>query len=357
MLKEAPNPSHREDKHNHQRLDIVLRQCFISSILTWRRGFFGQIFCRRLHLGFVGRMHMVREGLSDEVVVTPLRVVTAAAIFDGHDAAIGIFRRIFQSMGCEVIHLGHDRGADEVARAAIQEDAHAIAITSYQGGAVEMSTHTKEILDEAGFGHIFLCGGGGGTILPWEIKKLRDDGIARIYSPDDGREMGLTGMVENAIEEAGKINLLDNSRFNSLSKAISADDHGSVSKLLTLAENADDSEFQVVLQRVRSVDADSGCPVVGLTGTGGAGKSSLTDELMLRIQRDNPGAKVALLATDPTRKRTGGALLGDRIRMNSLADDNLFMRSFASRASGREIADCIDRAIEACQAVGFEALF
>lgn len=292
--------------------------------------------------------------LSDENM--PLRIITAAAIFDGHDAAIGIFRRIFQSMGCEVIHLGHDRGADEVARAAIQEDAHAIAITSYQGGAVEMFTHTKEILDEAGFGHIFLCGGGGGTILPWEIKKLRDEGIARIYSPDDGRDMGLTGMVGNAIEEARKNNLLEKSRFHSLSEAISAEDHGSVSKLLTLAENANDSEFQAVLQRVRSVDADAGCPVVGLTGTGGAGKSSLTDELMLRIQRDNPGAKIALLATDPTRKRTGGALLGDRIRMNSLADDNIFMRSFASRSSGREIADCIGRAIEACQAVGFDLI-
>ena len=286
----------------------------------------------------------------------PLRIITAAAIFDGHDAAIGIFRRIFQSMGCEVIHLGHDRGADEVARAAIQEDAHAIAITSYQGGAVEMFTHTKEILDEAGFNHIFLCGGGGGTILPWEIKKLRDEGIARIYSPDDGRDMGLTGMVGDAIEEARKNNLLEKSRFDSLNEEIRAEDHGSVSKLLTLAENANDSEFQTVLRRVRSVDADAGCPVVGLTGTGGAGKSSLTDELMLRIQRDNPGAKIALLATDPTRKRTGGALLGDRIRMNSLADDNLFMRSFASRSSGREIADCVGRAIEACQAVGFDLI-
>ena len=214
----------------------------------------------------------------------------------------------------------------------------------------------KDLLDERGAGHIKIFGGGGGTILPEEIKYLHDYGIERIYHPDDGREMGLTGMVGNAIEEAGKINLLEKSRFNSLSGAISADDHGSVSKLLTMAENADDSEFQAVLGRVRSVDADSGCPVVGLTGTGGAGKSSLTDELMLRIQRDNPGAKVALLATDPTRKRTGGALLGDRIRMNSLADDNLFMRSFASRASGREIADCIDRAIEACQAVGFDLI-
>ena len=133
----------------------------------------------------------------------PLRVVTAAAIFDGHDVAIGIFRRILQSQGCEVIHLGHDRGADEVARAAIQEDAHAIAITSYQGGAVEMFTHTKEILDESGFDHVFLFGGGGGTILPHEIEHLVESGIARIYSPDDGRELGLVGMVQDASVDEG----------------------------------------------------------------------------------------------------------------------------------------------------------
>jgi len=284
----------------------------------------------------------------------PLRVITAAAIFDGHDAAIGIFRRIFQSMGCEVIHLGHDRGADDVARAAIQEDAHCVAITSYQGGAVEMFTHTKQLLDEAGYGHVLLFGGGGGTILPHEIKHLRDSGIARIYSTDDGRAMGLTGMVANAIEEASKIDLLDSDRFNSLSEPLSAEDHGAISRMLTLAENSDEEEFNLVLDRIRSVDASSACPVIGLTGTGGAGKSSLTDELMLRIQRDNPGSKIALLATDPTRKRTGGALLGDRIRMNSLSDVNLFMRSFASRDSGREIADCVGRAVELCQAVGFD---
>jgi methylmalonyl-CoA mutase len=284
----------------------------------------------------------------------PLRVITAAAIFDGHDAAIGIFRRIFQSMGCEVIHLGHDRGADDVARAAIQEDAHCVAITSYQGGAVEMFTHTKQLLDEAGYGHVLLFGGGGGTILPHEIKHLRDSGIARIYSTDDGRAMGLTGMVANAIEEASKIDLLDSDRFNSLSEPLSAEDHGAISRMLTLAENSDEEEFNLVLDRIRSVDASSACPVIGLTGTGGAGKSSLTDELMLRIQRDNPGSKIALLATDPTRKRTSGALLGDRIRMNSLSDVNLFMRSFASRDSGREIADCVGRAVELCQAVGFD---
>jgi len=289
---------------------------------------------------------------------TPIRVITAAAIFDGHDAAIGIFRRIFQSRGCEVIHLGHDRGADEVAKAAIQEDAHAIAITSYQGGAVEMFTHTKQILDAAGFDHVFLCGGGGGTILPIEIRLLRDSGIARIYSPDDGREMGLVGMVENAMDTASKIDLLKTIRFDDLADCgvVDATNHGSVAKLLTLAENATESKFNAILEKCRSTAAADGCPVVGLTGTGGAGKSSLTDELMLRVQRDNPGLKVALLATDPTRKRTGGALLGDRIRMNCLRDDNLFMRSFASRDAGREIADCIGRAIEVCRAVGFDLI-
>ena len=290
---------------------------------------------------------------SAEAGGTPLRIITAAAIFDGHDAAIGIFRRIFQSMGCEVIHLGHDRGADEVARAAIQEDAHCVAITSYQGGAVEMFTHTKQILDKSDFGHVSLVGGGGGTILPNEIQHLLDSNIAKIYSPEDGRELGLTGMVSDAIERASKNNLLDPRRFESLKEPITANNHPSVSKLLTLAENANEEIFNEILETVRSTDGST-CPVVGLTGTGGAGKSSLTDELMLRIQRDNPGTKIALLATDPTRKRTGGALLGDRIRMNSLSDENLFMRSFASRDSGREIADCIGRSIEACKAVGFD---
>ena len=286
----------------------------------------------------------------------PLRVITAAAIFDGHDAAIGIFRRILQSQGCEVIHLGHDRGADEVARAAIQEDAHAVAITSYQGGAVEMFTHTREILDRNGFGHVFLFGGGGGTILPHEIEYLKDNQIGRIYSPDDGRSMGLVGMVQDAMRQASDIDLMESSRFESLDSPITADDHGSVSKMLTMAENSTNGEYVDALAKIRSVAVSEGCPVVGVTGTGGAGKSSLMDEVMLRIRRDNPEARVALLATDPTRKKTGGALLGDRIRMNSLTDSNLFMRSFASRESGREIADCIDRAIEVCKAVGFDLI-
>ena len=304
---------------------------------------------RLIFVDVCSRVH-VNRGKREEI---PLRIITAAAIFDGHDAAIGIFRRIFQSMGCEVIHLGHDRGANDVAKAAIQEDAHCIAITSYQGGAVEMFTHTKQILDDSGFGHVCLVGGGGGTILPSEIQHLFDSDIAKIYSPEDGRELGLTGMVSDAMKRASDNDLLNPKRFESLKKPTFADEHSAVSKLLTLAENEDEEIFNNILDKVRSTDGLK-CPVIGLTGTGGAGKSSLTDELMLRIQRDNPGTKIALLATDPTRKRTGGALLGDRIRMNSLSDDNLFMRSFASRNSGREIADCIGRSIEVCKAVGFD---
>ncbi|MCH2428792.1 MAG: methylmalonyl-CoA mutase family protein, partial [Candidatus Thalassarchaeum sp.] len=287
-------------------------------------------------------------------VSMPLRVITATSIFDGHDAAIGIFRRILQSQGCEVIHLGHDRGADEVARAAIQEDAHAVAVTSYQGGAVEMFTYTSQLLEESGFGHVFLFGGGGGTILPHEIDHLQGEGIARVYSPDDGRSMGLVGMVRDAMEQASLTDLLDESRFESIQQPVTPEDHGAVSRLLTMAENLDKEQLQEALSRARSRDVSEECPVVGITGTGGAGKSSLIDELMLRIRRDNPDARVALLATDPTRKKTGGALLGDRIRMNSLTDEKLYMRSFASRDSGREIADCVERAIDVCKAVGFD---
>ena len=302
-----------------------------------------------------GRRDVAETGKSDDSpggdsVKSPIRVITAAAIFDGHDAAIGIFRRIFQSMGCEVIHLGHDRSAEDVAKAAIQEDAHLIAITSYQGGAVEMFTHTRQILDEAGFNHIVLVGGGGGTILPSEIRHLRDSGIARIYSPDDGRELGLTGMVEDAMGMVSGVDLTLSSRFDGI-QDVDARDHGGVAKLLTLVESGDSEQ----LGRYLTNDT-SGCPVIGLTGTGGAGKSSLTDELVLRIHRDNPETKIALLATDPTRKRTGGALLGDRIRMNSLRNPLSFMRSFASRDSGKELSDAVSSAIEVCRSVGFDLI-
>ena len=186
-----------------------------------------------------------------------------------------------------------------------------------------------------------------------QVKHLRDEGIAHVYTPDDGRDMGLVGMVQDAMSRAREVDLMDASRFV-FDGPISADDHSAVGRLLTLAENADESALAAALEVVRSRDSADECPVVGLFGSGGSGKSSLLDELMLRIQRDNPDAKVALLATDPTRDKTGGALLGDRIRMNSLTNPNLFMRSFASRSSGSEIADCVESAIGVCKAVGFD---
>ena len=258
-----------------------------------------------------------------------------------------------QAEGAEVIHLGHNRGSEEFAMAAIQEDAHAIAITSYQGGAVGQFQHVRDVLDEHGYHDVSIVAGGGGTILPEEVRDLRERGIARVYTPDDGREMGLVGMVKDAMEHAYKIDLMDKSRFH-FDGPVTAADHGSVGRLLTLAENGDESALTTALANARSRDEGEECPVVGITGTGGAGKSSLIDEIMLRIQRDNPGTKVALLATDPTREKTGGALLGDRIRMNSLTDPNLYMRSFASRSSGSEIAECVERAIGVCKAVGFD---
>ena len=283
----------------------------------------------------------------------PLRIITGTSVCDGHDAAIGIMRRVMQAEGAEVIHLGHNRGSEEFAMAAIQEDAHAIAITSYQGGAVGQFQHVRDVLDEHGYNDVSIVAGGGGTILPEEVRDLRDRGIARVYTPDDGREMGLVGMVKDAIEYSYKVDLMDKSRFH-FDGPVTAADHGSVGRLLTLAENGDESALAAALGNARSRAEGEECPVVGITGTGGAGKSSLIDEIMLRIQRDNPGAKVALLATDPTREKTGGALLGDRIRMNSLTDPNLYMRSFASRSSGSEIAECVERAIGVCKAVGFD---
>ena len=283
----------------------------------------------------------------------PLRIITGTSVCDGHDAAIGIMRRVMQAEGAEVIHLGHNRGSEEFAMAAIQEDAHAIAITSYQGGAVGQFQHVRDVLDEHGYHDVSIVAGGGGTILPEEVRDLRERGIARVYTPDDGREMGLVGMVKDAMEHAYKIDLMDKSRFH-FDGPVTAADHGSVGRLLTLAENGDESALTTALANARSRDEGEECPVVGITGTGGAGKSSLIDEIMLRIQRDNPGTKVALLATDPTREKTGGALLGDRIRMNSLTDPNLYMRSFASRSSGSEIAECVERAIGVCKAVGFD---
>jgi len=290
-----------------------------------------------------------------ETSTGPVRVITAASLFDGHDAAINVMRRLIQSAGAEVIHLGHDRSAKDVVDCAIQEDAHAIALTSYQGGHVEYFTYIRQLLDEAGCQHVRIFGGGGGTITPPEIRDLHQAGISKIYSPDDGRKMGLMGMIHHLMGQAAEVDLIGKERMNSLTGPVNAQDMAEVGLLLTLSESADEGTFKSMLEKCRSSDKD--VPVIGFTGTGGAGKSSLLDELMLRIQRDNPGKKVCLLCVDPTRKRTGGALLGDRIRMNSLSNNDLYMRSLASRGSGSEISANLDRAIEVAKAVGFDLIF
>ena len=285
----------------------------------------------------------------------PVRIITAASLFDGHDAAINVMRRLIQSSGAEVIHLGHDQSAKAVVDCAVQEDAHAVALTSYQGGHVEYLTYIRQLLDEAGCAHVRIFAGGGGTITPPEIRTLHQSGIEKIYSPDDGRSMGLMGMIHHLMENASKADLIADKRLASLEGPVTADDMAKVGLLLTLSETAEDSLFKATLDKCRSSQKE--VPVIGFTGTGGAGKSSLLDEVMLRILRDNPDKKICLLCVDPTRKRTGGALLGDRIRMNSLSNNDLFMRSLASRGSGSEISANLDRAIEVAKAVGFDLIF
>ena len=287
----------------------------------------------------------------------PRRVVTAASLFDGHDAAINVMRRLIQAAGAEVIHLGHDRSAKDVVDAIIHEDAHAVALSSYQGGHMEYFTYIRELLDEAGREQVKMFGGGGGTITPVEIRDLHEAGITRIYSPDDGRSLGLVGMIDDLMEKTQDLELLTPENLSELEGPITADEHGRIARLITLAENCDDATFRAALERCRSQPIEGKAPVVGITGTGGAGKSSLLDELMLRIIRDEPELKVAFLCTDPTRKRTGGALLGDRIRMNALSNSRFYMRSLASRGSGKEVSDRLGEAIEVCQAVGFDLIF
>jgi methylmalonyl-CoA mutase len=295
----------------------------------------------------------------DEPVFTtstgPVRVITAASLFDGHDAAINVMRRLIQGAGAEVIHLGHDRSAKDVVDCAIQEDAHALALTSYQGGHVEYLTYIRQLLDEGGCPHVRIYAGGGGTITPPEIRELHNSGVSKVYSPDDGRTMGLMGMIHHLMAGASEVDLIDEQRIASLNRPITTADMAEIGLLLTLSECAEQERFESILKTCRSSEAK--VPVIGVTGTGGAGKSSLLDELLLRILRDNPDKKICVLCVDPTRKRTGGALLGDRIRMNSLADNNLFMRSIASRGSGSEISDNLDRAIEVAKAVGFDLIF
>ncbi len=278
-----------------------------------------------------------------------LRIVTATSLFDGHDAAINIMRRIMQASGAEVIHLGHDRSAAEIAEAAIEEDAHAVAITSYQGGHMEFFRYLRELLDHAGGQEIHIFGGGGGTILPEEGDELNSDGVARIYSPDDGRKFGLQGMIDDLM--AGAYH--EQPPLDEMVEHVSAGDNRAIARAITIAEN-DGEDRTALLEAISAMATDGEVPVIGFTGTGGSGKSSILDELVLRFRRDFPDRKIAVISVDPTKRRSGGALLGDRIRMNSVEGDNVYMRSLATRQANLSMSPHVASAVEIVKAAGFD---
>jgi isobutyryl-CoA mutase len=282
--------------------------------------------------------------------VHPVRFVTAASLFDGHDAAINIMRRILQTQGAEVIHLGHNRSVREVVQTAIQEDVQGVAISAYQGGHVEYFSYLVELLASHGAGHVKVFGGGGGVIVPEEIKLLHSRGVTRIFSPEDGQELGLTRMINSMIEAAD----FDLSSDVSL-EALLAGDEGALARTLTLIEAG-----QLPAEAMAAITDAAGArsvPVLGITGTGGSGKSSLTDELVRRFRVDQQDKlRIAVLAIDPTRRRGGGALLGDRIRMNCLDGDRVFFRSLATRGAAAEVPDRLTDMIAACKASGFDVV-
>ncbi len=276
-----------------------------------------------------------------------IRIVTAASLFDGHDAAINIMRRIIQSTGVEVIHLGHDRSVEEVVNTAIQEDANAIAMTSYQGGHNEYFKYMHDLLQEKGAPQIKIFGGGGGVILPSEIKELMDYGITRIYSPDDGREMGLQGMINDMIERCD-FNVADLHIPNQ--EKIKEKDINAIARYISLAEN----KLEVFEKTFKPVK--NNIPVLGITGTGGAGKSSLVDELVRRFLLDFPKKEIAIVSVDPSKRKTGGALLGDRIRMNAIKNDRVYMRSLATRQSNLALSKHVAHAIEVLQVANYDLI-
>jgi methylmalonyl-CoA mutase len=285
-----------------------------------------------------------------------IRFVTASSLFDGHDASINIMRRILQASGAEVIHLGHNRSVEEVVNAAIQEDVQGIAISSYQGGHVEYFKYMYDLLKEKGAPNIRIYGGGGGVIIPREIAELHDYGIAWIFSPEDGRTMGLQGMIDRMIEECDFATVPEDAAEQI--EKLPTGDVNAIAKLITLAElhvdkrNEAAATAEQVLEQVKTLEKR--IPVVGITGTGGAGKSSLTDELIRRFINDLPDKKVAILSVDPTKQKTGGALLGDRIRMNAIFSPNVYMRSLATRHSKSELSLAIKDAVAVTKAAGFD---
>lgn len=283
-----------------------------------------------------------------------VRIVTAASLFDGHDAAINIMRRVMQSSGVEVIHLGHDRSVQEVVDCAIQEDANAIAMTSYQGGHVEYFKYMYDLLKERNCGHIRIFGGGGGVILPTEIDELHAYGITRIYSPDDGRAMGLQGMIDDLIE---KSDFPTGNQLNGEVGHLVEKDAKSIARLISAAENYHElPETQAMLKKIEEKAAASKTPVLGITGTGGAGKSSMVDELVRRFLLDFKDKNIGIISVDPSKKKTGGALLGDRIRMNAIRNPRVFMRSMATRQSNLAVSKYIKDAVNILKAAEYDLI-
>lgn len=286
-----------------------------------------------------------------------VRFVTASSLFDGHDASINIMRRILQASGAEVIHLGHNRSVEEIVNAAIQEDAQGIAISSYQGGHVEFFKYMYDLLKERGASHIRLYGGGGGVIIPREIKELHEYGIARIFSPEDGRELGLQGMIELMMKECDFQTV---TKIEDEIEKLKTGDVGAIAKLITVAESQLGSKNEAaataekVISEVKQLTSDA--PVIGITGTGGAGKSSLTDELIRRFLNEVPEIKIAVISIDPTKQKTGGALLGDRIRMNAIFSPRVYMRSLATRQSRSELSLAINDAIAVVKGAGYDLI-
>lgn len=293
--------------------------------------------------------------------VRKVRIVTAASLFDGHDAAINIMRRIMQARGAEIIHLGHNRSVREIVEAAIEEDAHGIAITSYQGGHLEFFKYMKDLLDESGCGHIRIFGGGGGTILPREMEELQAYGIARIYSPDDGRRMGLEGMIDDVIRQCNPPDPgspeFTSPGWNGRLPLDEVRDVRRVARAISLAEAGVSYQQQLVsLQQQAGNTAGQPrvIPVLGITGTGGAGKSSVTDEIVRRFLHNFTDKTIAVISVDPSKKKTGGALLGDRIRMNAIAHPRAYMRSLATRDDNRALSTHVQEAIDICKAAGYD---
>jgi len=283
-----------------------------------------------------------------------IRIVTATALFDGHDASINIMRRILQDTGVEVIHLGHNRSAEEIVRAAVEEDAQGIAVSSYQGGHMEFFTYIIELLKTHGAGHIKVFGGGGGVIVPDEIRELEARGVTRIYSPDDGARLGLQGIINHMVESLDFPTVTD---MTVDGDRLSADNAMGVARLISqvrLAEEAGDAAIENIRRALAEKIGDRVVPVIGVTGTGGAGKSSLTDELILRFLMDPGQTRVAVICVDPSRRKTGGALLGDRIRMNAIDSPRVYMRSLATRRSHSEIPAAMAETIAAVKAAGYD---